>query len=381
MPPDPEPLRRLDLYEVLHSLSEGVTLADANGHIVFQNRAADRILGVEAATEESPEGWTEHYGVFLSDGHTPFPTDRYPLVRALAGEVTTDVEMLIRNEGVRGGSLISVSGQPIRGDDGTIVGGAVVFRDVTRLRNTQRELERVIAELVETQRLKDDLSAFLVHDLKNPLTAILTTCELLAEGGLEDDHVREDVDTIRGAADRLHRMVMNLLDLQVAEDGRLELDRNVASVADMLEEVLVVSAPRVRQRRQSVEIGAPAGLTVWADRSLLSRMLLNLVDNCVKYGPEGGTIWIEARAAESGNTVIEVRDEGPGVPPELRELIFEKYAQVERDEGRRASDSRGLGLRFCKVAVEAHGGRIWVEDAEPDGARFCIALAAGAPDG
>lgn len=100
---------------------------------------------------------------------------------------------------------------------------------------------------------------------------------------------------------------------------------------------------------------------------------MNLVDNCVKYGPDDGTIQIEATRGSQGKVRLSVTDEGPGVPEHLRERIFDRYARAERDSFR-SEDSRGLGLRFCKVVADAHGGEIWVEDAEPRGARFCVEL-------
>jgi K+-sensing histidine kinase KdpD len=115
---------------------------------------------------------------------------------------------------------------------------------------------------------------------------------------------------------------------------------------------------------------------VTADRSLLFRVVANLVDNCVKYGPRGGRISLTAYAADDDGVRIDVEDEGPGVPDDLRETIFDKYAQVERVRGGQSTNSRGLGLRFCRVVVDAHGGHIWVEDAEPTGARFCLELPA-----
>lgn len=129
--PHPDPPPRLPFEvpaQLLDSLGEGVTLATQDGRIVFSNEAADRILGVEA-TDAPPQAWAEHYGVFLLDGETPFPTDGYPLVRALSGEESDGVEMLIRNPNIPEGAIISVTGRPLRDAAGEIVGAAVVRRD------------------------------------------------------------------------------------------------------------------------------------------------------------------------------------------------------------------------------------------------------------
>lgn len=169
---------------------------------------------------------------------------------------------------------------------------------------------------------------------------------------------------------------MNLLDVQLAEEGALRPSLETLRVVDLLESSHREMASRARLADQELVPpgGVPAELTMLADPTLIRRVLQNLVDNCIKYGPRGGRIWLDAREGEGGSAVLCVRDEGPGVPPELREHIFEKYALVERGAERRSADSRGLGLRFCRVVAEAHRGRIWVEDNEPAGACFCLEL-------
>lgn len=362
MTPTPEAFSRLDLYTVLHSLSDGVTLANAEGRIVFSNAAADRILGTTAAVNASPDEWADHYGVFLPDGKTPFPTDEYPLVRATKGESTKDVEMLIRNPDHPDGVLISASGQPLLDAEGSPIGATVVFKDITELRRIQR--------------LKDELSAFIVHDLKNPLAAIIGTTQLMALDQ-KDPRLLEDLETIQASAYRVNRMVLNLLDSQMAEDGALEPNMSEIELADLLADVEDAAVGRIGVRdRGRVVVGDVEGLAVRADRELLFRTLMNLVDNCVKYGPEDGRIWIEATPRDGDTILFAIQDEGPGVPERLRERIFDKYTKVERTDGYQSKDSRGLGLRFCRVVADAHGGRIWVEDAEPKGARFCLELPA-----
>ncbi len=363
MSPSPEAFSRLDLYTVLHGLSDGVTLADGEGRIVFSNAAADRILGAPAAVEASPDEWAEHYGVFLPDGKTPFPTDRYPLVRAVKGEATRDVEMLIRNPEHPAGVLISASGRPLLNADGELVGATVVFKDITELRRIQR--------------LKDELTSFIVHDLKNPVAAIIGTTDLVAMD-YKDPVLLQDLGTIRAAAHRVNRMLLNLLDSQMAEDGALEPNLSEVALQDLLRDVHDASVGQIAQRGSSrIVVGDVGRLGVRADRELLFRTLMNLVDNCFKYGPGDGRIWIDAAPGGDGMVLLTVRDEGPGVPERLRERIFDKYTRVERKEGLPSKDSRGLGLRFCRVVADAHGGRIWVEDATPQGARFCLELPAG----
>lgn len=367
MNPTFEAFSRLHLFAVLDSLPYGVTLANAEGRIVFSNDAADEILGVEADPDTTPDAWADRYGAFLPDGTTPFPTEDYPLIRALKGERPRGVEMLIRNPARPDGAVISVSGQRLLDSDGTPIGAAVVFEDVTELRRTQAQ--------------KQELIAFIVHDIRSPLTSIVTTCDLIAMDNVEEA-VAEDLRSIRRAAWRVHHMAQDLLDLSVAEDSELPLEPTVLRVADLLRDVREAASDRVgRRAAERVRAGqVDPSLEVHADHGLLLRAMMNLVDNCVKYGPSDGTIRLDATADGRDAVVLRVSDQGPGVPEHLRERIFDKYARVERKEGGRSSGSRGLGLRFCGVVAQAHGGRIWVEDAEPEGASFCLELPAHRPE-
>ncbi len=358
---------------VLQGLGEGVTIANERGQIVFSNTAADRILGLKA-TSGPPEEWADYYGVFLPDRKSRFPTEAYPLVRALRGEDTNNVELFIRNAAVPAGVLICATGRPLRDENGNITGATVVFRDVTLLRAAQEELQRANQQLIDMQKRQAELSAFIVHDLKSPLAGILGNADVLLERRIPESAARGCLQDIRESARSLHRMVLDLLDVHLGEDGVLVLERVDVNLGDLCEEVRSVMAGRVAEARQRLEISRELdGLALHADRELLRRELQNLVDNAAKHGPPQGTIRIEGSADTSGAVLLRVRDEGPGVPPALRARIFEKYAPLEWDSLRHR-DGRGLGLRFCEMAVRLHGGRIWVEGNEPQGASFCVLL-------
>lgn len=359
------------MREALDALGEGVTLADSTGRILYSNPAADRILGVEA-TDRDPEEWAEHYGVFDPGSGEAFAVDEYPLVRAVAGEASDDVEMLVRNPSVPDGVLISATGRPVIDAHGGLRGAVVVFRDVTAFRKVESALRRTLSDLEDLQKQKAELTGFLIHDMKGPLTAILAGTELVgATGNLSDDD-REALEAVTESANILHRMVLDLLDIQTAEDGRLDPEVESVDLRTLLERA--AGFAKARGARATVEVAGAPRITV--DPDLLRRVLQNLVDNCLKYGPAGGRIHLLGEVGEDGLVLVRVTDEGPGVPPELREAIFERYAKLERDPGRRRAGSRGLGLRFCRVAVEAHGGRIWVSDHTPRGACFFVELPA-----
>lgn len=349
--------------KLLDSLPVGVELANTKGQIVFSNAAARRILGPPPPSHLPPEGWSDHFAIYLPDGVTPFPADDFTVVRALRGEYPKDVEMVVRLKG-KEEVRVSASAQPLLTEDGEQVGAASVFRDVTELRRVEL--------------LKDELAAFVVHDLKSPVAAILTLCSLLSSDRADDPGLLEDLQTIEESAQRVNRMILDLMDIQMAKGGALEPAYSRFPALDILRQAAEASKARLgRAARQSIELEeVDCELMVHGDHDLLFRVLMNLIDNCIKYGPPNGVISLSAKQEPSNTLLIAVRDEGPGVPQHLRERIFEKYARLERSGERSHRDSRGLGLRFCRTVAEAHGGSIWVEDAKPMGARFCLQLPA-----
>lgn len=240
----------------------------------------------------------------------------------------------------------------------------------SELREQYELVRRQRDDLMRLQLQKERMSAFLVHDLKNPIN----TLDLWAQQALMDPalspranralrHIREETRT-------LTRMVVNLLDISKSEEGRLVPKLEPIGVARLVEDVfeeltLKAAAQEVNLRSEL------ATESITADPDLLRRVLVNLVENAIRHSPSESVITI-AFASESTGTRICVADQGSGVPPSLREHVFEPFAQLDPTQGNERT-SRGLGLTFCKLAVEAHGGRISIEDAEP-GAVFVVWL-------
>jgi two-component system, sensor histidine kinase and response regulator len=224
-------------------------------------------------------------------------------------------------------------------------------------------------DLQRLQLQKEQLVAFLVHDLKNPVNAIELHAELVLRDPGGSERSRRAAEKIRDEGRALLRMITTLLDIAKADEGqlapsrrRIEIDTLVGGVIDELE--IRANTAGVRLAR---EISAP---TLSADPELLRRVLENLVENAIRHAPEGSEVRITARTADGG-IELRVQDAGPGVPAEQRDRVFERFVQAG---GVAMRANRGLGLAFCKLAVEAHGGRIWIEDASP-GAAFCIWIA------
>lgn len=237
------------------------------------------------------------------------------------------------------------------------------------------ELQSQYEQLTRLTQLKDDLTHMIVHDLRTPLTSLLTgllTVENM--GGLDDLQLELLSMGIHGGRTLLG-MINDLLDISKMEGGALALERVAvqpdAVVAHALEQVL----PLAREKNLTLAAELTPDLpTVAADEDKLRRTLVNLLGNAVKFTPDGRSITLAARLADDGAAMaFHVRDTGEGIPREAFERIFEKFGQVEtRKSGRKMST--GLGLTFCKMAVEAHGGRIWVESELGQGSTFSFTL-------
>ncbi len=225
--------------------------------------------------------------------------------------------------------------------------------------------------ILRVQQQKDELIEVIVHDLKNPLAAIAANAGFLTMAREMNEDVRECSHSIASAADNMLRMVHNLLDVSRAEDATLALRLVRVDVTQLVQQTCALMSRRAEGRRVSLAAEVPPNpLMLDADNDLLRRLLENLIDNAVRYTPAGGKVTVSA--FEDGREIaLVVADEGPGVPVNQRERIFEKYAQLDRTEDRAQQRfGRGIGLAFVKLAVQSHGGRIWVDDNQPSGARF-----------
>jgi two-component system sensor histidine kinase/response regulator len=230
-------------------------------------------------------------------------------------------------------------------------------------------LKRQRDDLLRLQLQKERLTAFVVHDLKNPVSSIDLHAQLLLRDAGVPESARGSATQIRTEARALNRMILNLLDLAKADEGRLSPRPSDFNLRVLVDEVLA----ELDLTAQSREITVRSLLEtdrIHADPDLFRRVLTNLVENAVRYAPAGTSVRVTGSRVALG-TELRVADEGSGIPPEMRDKVFDAFVQVETGERPVARGGRGLGLTFCKVSVEAHGGRIWVEDAAP-GAVFCV---------
>jgi signal transduction histidine kinase len=354
------------LGAIMDSIGDGVGVVDENGAFLLHNPAAKDLLGVGEDIDQ-PGAWQEHYGLYRPDGHSPFPTQDLPLMRALRGESCDGVEMVVRNAHRPEGILVSVDGRPLHTAAG-LRGAVAVFHDITELR-----------------RYENDLAVFagvVAHDLKAPLAVIRGHCEATVEDlaevpeSPEVAEVRASLERIVRAVDRMAGLIDTLLAYSTARDAPLRtgpVDLN-ALVAEVVQDR--ISHLRAEARPDVYTGPLPE---VRADPAMLRHVLDNLIGNALKYVRPGA----RPRVDVTGDAVsprwarIEIADRGIGIPDEDKPEIFESF---HRATSAAAYAGTGLGLAICKRIVERHGGEIGVADNPGGGTRFHFTLPTPVPD-
>lgn len=242
-------------------------------------------------------------------------------------------------------------------------------RSMLRIKQRHDELQTAL-------QLRQDLSNMIVHDIRSPLSAILISCDLLE---MEVGAASMPLSTIRGEAARLSGFLTDMLMMAKMEHGRLMLARSEVDMNELVTAVRDSFVQMAQLKDLSLRWEAPAqSTTLRVDAGLWRRVLDNLLTNAIKFSPTGGTITLRvmypgSEADFAGKQMqLQVLDEGPGIPEEHQETIFDKFKIVAAK--RRDVSQVGLGLAFCKMVVEAHDGRIYVEPNSPRGSIFTVEL-------
>jgi signal transduction histidine kinase len=349
-----------DLRTLINASRDGIILISLAGRIRVVNEAALRLMNLPG----TPGNWVNR-GI---QDMLRLLRQRAPVaIKAIAGEMGQPEP----EDGLKEGDyeipprFVHWLNLPVVADSGPL-GRFIVLRDVTE--------ERLL------QTMRDDLTHTMVHDLRNPLTSMITSLDMLAlkqVNGFSPD--QEQLMAIgRRSTQQMLRLVNAILDTTRLEQGEMPLHKSRLAIQELVEEVVHSQSVLAQEKRLRLEQVVSAGLPpVMADGELLRRVLQNLLGNAIKFTPDGGSIMVGARyelaaegaAAAGGWLVVFVRDSGPGVPLELQNHLFQKFVT-----GRQVGHGSGLGLVFCRLAVEAHGGRAWVESEPGKGATFYFVL-------
>ena len=329
---------------VIKGMSDGVIVLDMQHRIVDINPAAERATGcpVEDCIGQMV---TQALPISAAD------VEQYREVVEGHEEVVLGTGELRRTYDLRISLLPTRHGRP--------VGWLLVLRDVTE--------ERLL------EKMRDDLTHAMVHDLRNPLTAINAALHLLDVSLHEKFTPSQEqmMHAARNSTQRMLALVGAIMDITQLESGQMPLDKVEIPLDDLVTAVLEEQTPLATERGLRLENGVPSDIpAAWADTRLVRRVLQNLVGNAVKFTPRGGLVRVTARVETSSpHLVVFVSDTGPGIPAEVIDRLFLKFVSG-RQEGR----GSGLGLAFARMVVEAHGGRIWVEESSTAGTTVAFTL-------
>jgi PAS domain S-box-containing protein len=377
----------LMLQSVLESTVEGLVAADEQGKFIIWNPAAERIVGLGAANL-SPEEWSAHYGAYLPDKITPFPSEQNPLLRAIRGEVSS-AEIFFRNPELHNEVWIESNGSPLRDRSGVVRGGVIAFRDITQkkaaeleIRELNEHLEQRIAErTAQLEAANHDLDAFtysVSHDLRAPLRHITGFSQLLSKnfGSTMEPEARDYLQLIENGARHMDLLICGLLDL--AKLGQHPLQRSLTELNPIIDRVILVLRPECEGRDVEWRIARlPA---IECDPILMGQVFQNLLSNALKYSGRRpkAVIEIDSIQQEGKPPVIFVRDNGAGFSMQYADKLFGVFQRMHTDA---EFEGIGVGLATVHRIVQKHGGSIWAE-AEPDnGASFYFTVAVKEPIG
>ena len=229
-------------------------------------------------------------------------------------------------------------------------------------------LARIEESFGQLRRFTADAS----HELRTPLTAIRTVGEVALQAQQDPERYREAIGSMLEEVDRLSRLVGSLLVLSRA-DAAPALHRHDLALLDLARESAALLEILAEEKGQRVEVGGDSGVRAGLDGLILRQALINLIDNAIKYSPRGAVIRIAVRGDSGGNAVVEITDEGPGIPEAHRSRVFERFYRIDKARSREDGGA-GLGLSIALWAVRAHGGRIELQSEEGKGSTFRIVL-------
>jgi two-component system, OmpR family, phosphate regulon sensor histidine kinase PhoR len=336
---------RLDA--ILTGMGEGVMVTDQHGVVTLVNPAFCSMFGTGPQVQ----------------GSQLLEISRHPDLYAACRQVLTEREERHQEIALPGGQATLVHWVPLV-ESGSLRGVVAVFHDISALK--------------KVERIRRDFVANVSHELRTPVTVIKGYAETLLSGALEDDPQRRErfLEIIQNHADRLSTLVRDLLTLSELESGEVAMKPQNVHVEGAVKHALMLVAQRGEEKGITMEYAGLTGtVNVMADRGRIEQVLINLLDNAVKYSGQGGKVTVEA--VEEGDLVrISVRDSGIGIPEKDLPRLFERFYRVDEARSRERGGT-GLGLSIVKHIVQAHGGNVFVESKLGAGSVFSFTLPKG----
>jgi len=341
------------LQTILKGMTEGVLVVDGRARILMVNDALRQLLSLSSdVSDRMPveiirnAELEEAIRKAIRDGENI----SLELDINKSGEKTIEVSVV----------SIHPSSRRMEEDSEGIRGAVAVFHDITRLK--------------QLEKIRQDFVANVSHELRTPLTTIKGYAETLLDGALKEDQAFQFVQVIQRHTDRLTKIVEDLLMLSKIETKEFQLKMETIFLPNLIDDVIdFVRKPAEKKKISFSRHDIISSLAVRADRSYLEQILINLLDNAIKYTPEGGRVIVSAVEKDSKEIQFSIEDNGIGIPKEDLSRIFERFYRVDKGRSKELGGT-GLGLSIVKHLVQVHGGRVWVESQLGKGSTFYFTL-------
>jgi two-component system phosphate regulon sensor histidine kinase PhoR len=331
---------------LFNSMSEGVLILDQAGRVQLVNRALLEFFGLKVDVR----GQTIMEAFRLQE--LAEVARRLPQERIVQG-------MELELPGVSGGWL-EFNAAAMLDREGTQRGSILVFHDLTRLRQLENTRQEFVANVS--------------HELRTPLSLIKGFVETLLDGAKDDPELAgRFLRTIEKHTDRLTYLIEDLLTISRLESGQIVMNLHEVELRQEAAKVIEDLQARATGKNARLQNEVPAELTARADTDRLQQVLFNLIENAIKYGRMEGTVVIGGKRDAAGKAELWVQDNGPGIPADAKERVFERFYRVDRARSRETGGT-GLGLSIVKHIVQAHGGEVWVKSELGQGATFYFTL-------
>jgi PAS domain S-box-containing protein len=348
-----------------------ILMLDPEGRIASWNAGAEHIKGYKA-----DEIIGQHFSRFYPTEDVEAGKPAYELKVASERGRYEEEGWRIRKNGSRFWANVVITA--LRDGTRRLRGFAKITRDITEHKRTQELMMHAKEEAERASKFKDQFLSTMSHELRTPLNAVLGFSDLLADEryGPLNDRQRRYIDHIHTGGKHLLKLITDILDLSKIEAGRMELTREDVAVASAFTEVISALYPLAEKKSQALLQRVEPNLHIHADAMRFKQVLTNLIGNAVKFTPEGGHIELVARQVHN-QVKIEVRDNGPGIPPEQQQRIFEAFVRLRQPGS--TTEGTGLGLAITARLVELHGSTLGIESQPGEGASFYFSLPLIAP--
>jgi len=331
---------------LFNSMVEGVLVLDGNERVRLVNRTLEDLFGLTGDIR----------------GRTIMEALRLHELRELVNRVRAEGQVPGYELELPGleGRCLQVNATALLDRSGKPQGMILVFHELTRLKQLENTRQEFVANVS--------------HELRTPLSMIKGYVETLINGAKDDPNVATRfLQTIEKHADRLTYLIEDLLTISRLESGQVVMNLQNVELRPIANDVVNDLMSRAGDRKVILENQVPGEIVVRADADRIQQVLFNLVDNAIKYGRPEGHVWIGARLAKGTHAEISVRDNGPGIPPDAIDRVFERFYRVDKARSREQGGT-GLGLSIVKHIIQFHGGEVWVESQLGQGATFFFTL-------